>query len=332
MSEAIITAEQIKLWTEKDPTLSRIYRQVQLGWPLTESTKELEPYCCRKNELSVLKGCILWGSRVVISVPGRAIILDQLHETHPGISRMKALARSFIWWPGLDLSIEEKVRHCEQCQLHRPMPAKAPIHPWEWPNRPWARIHIDHAGPYLGKMFLIIVDSHSKWIDAHIFNSTSSENTIAVLRSVFAIHGMPEQLVSDNGSGFTSNEFKEFTGRNGIHHTFTSLYHPSSNGLAERAVQTVKKGISMLTGSIQMRINQFLLTYRITPQSSTGVSPSKLLMGRRIRTCLDRVFPDVGRTVLSSQERQQRRIPTQRVVRHFQTGERVYARNFKEEM
>ena len=106
------------------------------------------------------------------------------------------------------------------------MPVKAPIHPGEWPSRPWARVHTDHAGRYLRKTF--------KWIEAHLIDSTSLSATVAVLCSVFAVHGILEQLVSDNGS-----EFKEFFEKNGIHHTFTSLYHPSSNGLAE-PLQTVK--------------------------------------------------------------------------------------------
>ena len=86
--------------------------------------------------------------------------------------------------------------------------------------------------------FLVVIDAHSKWIDVEIVNSTSAVSTIIKLRSLFATHGIPEQLVSDNGSGFRSEEFKQFTTQNGIKHIFTSPYNPSSNGLAERAVQT----------------------------------------------------------------------------------------------
>ena len=87
---------------------------------------------------------------------------------------------------------------------NRPTPVKAPLHPWEWPSHPWSRLYIDHAGPYLGKQYLLIVDAHSKWIDVHIVNSTSAETIIMKLRNVFATHGLPEQIVSDNGVGFAS--------------------------------------------------------------------------------------------------------------------------------
>ena len=70
----------------------------------------------------------------------------------------------FVWWPGLDSDIVAKVCACDTCQKNCPTPVKAPLHPWEWPSHPWSRLHIDHAGPYLGKL---IVDAHSKWIDVH---------------------------------------------------------------------------------------------------------------------------------------------------------------------
>ncbi len=114
--------------------------------------------------------------------------------------------------------------------MHRAAPPKASLHPWEFPQRPWSRIHIDHAGPYMGHTFLVIVDAHSKWIETYIVPSTSTESTIKVLRTVFAQHGLPETLVSDNGSGFTSQQFAEFLSSNDIKHTRTSPYHPSSNG------------------------------------------------------------------------------------------------------
>lgn len=148
---------------------------------------------------------------------------------------MKSLARSYVWWPGLDADITSLVQRCDTCQVNRSTPSKAPLHPWEWPSRPWSRIHIDHAGPFHGKLFLIVIDAHSKWLDVHIVSSTSAECTINKLRSIFATHGLPEQLVSDNGSGFTSEEFKRFLQANGIRQVLVSPYHPSSNGLAERA-------------------------------------------------------------------------------------------------
>ena len=196
------------------------------------------------------------------------------------------------------------MQNCEICQTNRPSPPKAPLHPWEWPSRPWSRIHINHAGPFQGKLFLIIIDAHSKLIDVHIVNSTSAESTIAKLRTLFATHGLPEQVVSDNGTGFTSTEFKKFLSVNGIKQILTSPYHPSSNGLAERAVQTFKGAVTKLEGPMEVRISKFLFKYRVTPQTTTGLAPAQLLMGRRLRTHLDLLHPDTSQKVRDKQQKE----------------------------
>ena len=102
---------------------------------------------------------------------------------------------------------------------------------------------IDYAGPFLGKMFLIVVEAHSKWIEVELVPAATSAHTIQKLRAMFGTHGLPELLVSDNGTAFTSAEFQEFLSRNGVQHLTSAPYHPSSNGLAERAVQTFKSNM-----------------------------------------------------------------------------------------
>ncbi len=156
----------------------------------------------------------------------------ELHETHPGIVRMKALARSYVWWPGIDKDLEAKVHGCLHCQENQKAPPATPLHPWHPPTAPWKRVHIDYAGPMWNKMFLVVVDAYSKWIDVHVTDSASSKATIDRLRRTFAEQGVPEVLVSDNATCFTSDEFKEFTAKNGIHHITSPAYHPNSNGLA----------------------------------------------------------------------------------------------------
>ena len=325
LSESIVHASSIKDWTDKDPILSRVRTLVQTGWSLPDDTPELQPYAQCYTELSVIDGCLLRGSRVIVPLQGRPIILSQLHDTHPGISRMKSLARSYVWWPGLDRDIENTVKSCHTCQESRPAPPQAPVHPWECPSHPWARLHIDHAGPFLGKTFLIVVDAHSRWLEVCVVDSTSAEATIRSLRTIFATHGLPEQVVSDNGPAFISHDFKEFMQKNGIPHSLVSPYHPRSNGLAERAVQTFKTAMKKLEGPIHVRISRFLLQYRVTPQTTTGQSPSELLTGRRLRIALDLVHPDIAKKV----EVKQNKVPQpQQCVRSHTIGDRLYARNF----
>ena len=150
------------------------------------------------------------------------------------------------------------VKECSTCQYKPKTPPAAPLHSWEWPQQPWSRLHIDYAGPIRDKMLLIIIDAHSKWIDVHVTTSSTASITIEKLMMTFATHDLPQTIVSDNGPCFTSHEFELFSKANGI----VTPYHPASNGLAERAVQTVKSGIrSMEGGDLQSKVIRFLARY-----------------------------------------------------------------------
>ena len=297
-----VSAAQIRKWTDTDPVLSRVRRYLLSGW-IKSDEPNLQPYHSRSSELSVQDGCVLWGSRVVVPKRGRETVLALLHEQHPGVTHIKWLERGYVWWPCIDRDLELTVKTCAECQEHQNSPLKAPMHPWEWPERAWARNHIDYAGPIKGKMILVIVDAHSKWIEALTVNAATSNATIENLQSVFTTHGLPEVIVSDNGTAFTSEEFKAFVQKNGIRHLTSAPYHPTSNGLAERAVQTLKSALKKDPGgvSLETQICRFLFRYRITSHSTTGIPPAELLLGRRPRSRLDLLHPDIAGRVRKKQ-------------------------------
>ena len=121
--------------------------------------------------------------------------------------------------------------------------------------------------------------------------------TIEKLQQIFAVHGLPKTIVTDNGSSFTSTVFKEFLDSNAIRHITSSPYQPSTNGLAERAVQSFKNALRKIQGgSLQSWLTRFLFRYRLTPHTTTGYSAEEMLMGRRPRSHLDLLHPDIGRT------------------------------------
>lgn len=97
LSETAVSASQIRTWTNKDPTLSQVRKYLQSGWPQRNLAEAFKPYKSRFQELSLLDGCVLWGARVIVPPPDRKLVLEELHETHPGVSKMKALARSYVW-------------------------------------------------------------------------------------------------------------------------------------------------------------------------------------------------------------------------------------------
>ena len=323
-----VTVKQIKAWTDHDPILATVRRFVKQGWPKS-AEPEFHPYYSRKLELSIQDYCILWGSRIIVPKPGREQLLSLLHEGHPGISKMKGLARSYVWWPNIDADIEAQVKRCNQCQLNQPSPPIVPMHPWEWPEHPWERIHIDFAGPFMGKMFLLVIDAHSRWMEVEIVNVASTQNTIEHLRTMFVRFGLPKVMVTDNGTCFTSNDFAKFARRNQICHVRIAPYHPSSNGLAERAVQTFKLGMKKQTnGMLQTKLSRFLFHYRLSPNTTTGIAPAELMLKHQPRSHLDSIVPNIKGNIRQQQQKQKTKHDVCSRVRTFKQGDSVLVRNF----
>ena len=146
---------------------------------------------------------------------------------------------------------------------------------------------------------------------------------------MFSNFGIPDKVVSDNGTSFSSREFKEFMHNNGIVHTRVAPYHPSSNGQAERAVQIVKRGIeNQNEGTLNMRISWFLFTYRNTPQSVTEHSPAELMFGRKLKSRLDRFHPDLNKKVQTKQISKRECHDRGTKLHELKIADNVYLKNF----
>nr|XP_037290848.1 uncharacterized protein K02A2.6-like [Rhipicephalus microplus] len=293
LDEGIVTTHELQELTAKDSLLARAAEYILHGWPPTTSgmMPDLLPFFDRKMELSMAHRLTYRGNRVIIPRKAQEKMLQLLHETHQGSSSIKAVARSLFWWPGMDREIQEFSAQRVSCVENLPMPAAAP--PVSWPKRAekWSRIHINFAGSLAGKMILVVVDAHTKWIEAIAMMHANTAGTIRCLRSLFCRFGVPRTIVSDNGTQFTSQEFATFVARNNIVHLRTAPFHPQSNGAAERAVRTLKDGLrKMQDGPLEDKIMRLLFHYRRTPQKE-GKSPSEVLLGYQLRFRLDTCLP-----------------------------------------
>ena len=324
---APVTEDDVREELKKDLTLSQVLRYVKEGWPPECKDINMRPFWLRRAELTVEGECILWGGRVVIPNSLTETVLKQLHEVHPGISRMKALARSYVWWPGIDKQIELVVKSCVECCSNQSNPVGVAPHPWEVPSKPWERIHVDFAGPFMGKMFLVVVDAYSKWIEVEMMNCSTALATVNRLRRVFATHGLPLILVSDNGPSFVGEEFQQFMSKNGIKHILTAPYHPSSNGQAERMVRTFKESMKSLnSGNTETKLNRLLFTYRMTPNTTTGKSPAELLFLRQPRCIFHRLVPGANKPKLLGKDK----IVNDKQVKSFSEEDPVWIKNHGE--
>ena len=300
-------------------------------WPKS-AIPGLEPFFSRRHELTVQQGCLLWGHRIIPPRKVRPQLLDTLHMGHLGIVKMKGVARMHFWYPQLDKDIETITKKCEGCSYNQPEPQKAPLHHWQWPERPWERVHIDFAGPFLNTMFLIIIDAHTKWAEVFPVTAAKTSSTIHCLTETFSRFGIPNILVSDNGSQFTSNEFKAFVKRMGIRHITSAPFHPATNGLAERFVKSFKlamKAAKNDTGTLIQKISRFLFAYRNAPQSTTLESPAFLMFGRRLQSRLDLLQPNIKSQIQQAQARQIKS-HSQARLREFEIGDSVLVRDYRQ--
>ncbi|CAS00448.1 Protein CBG27554 [Caenorhabditis briggsae] len=161
----------------------------------------------------------MFNDRIVIPSTLKARVLKMIHRDHPGIVRMKQLARSLVYWPSIDKDIENKVRSCDQCASVAKNPIKNTLCSWPIPTAPWQRVHADYAGPLDGTYYLVVVDAFSKWPEVFPTTSITTTATINILRKVFSQFGDPQTLVTDNGTQFTSSGFENFCKDRGITHS-----------------------------------------------------------------------------------------------------------------
>ena len=162
--------------------------------------------------------------------------------------------------PKLNSSIETMTKSCTTCQTVQAEPAFAPLRPWVWPTCPWKRIHIDFASPFLGQQFLIATGAHSNWPEDNVMQTTTFTATIHEMHHLFSSYGLTQQLISDNGPQFVSDEFQVFLESNWVKHIRSAPYHPSLNGLAKRFARTFKRALKA-TKYLRLIFHQQLMSF-----------------------------------------------------------------------
>ncbi|XP_045461860.1 uncharacterized protein K02A2.6-like [Harmonia axyridis] len=325
----VVDINRVRSETRKDVILGKVNNLIRYGFEKENEDDTLKPFYGRKDELSLDKGVIMWGYRVV-PFTLRKQLLQELHANHEGIVKMKTRARSYFWWPSLDGDIEKVVKTCEICIKQWPEPSKSSSNSWIRTNKPLQRVHADFLGPFMGKTVLVIIDSYSKWPEAYVMNkSGDAKETIEKFRTFMSTFGLIELLVTDNGSQCTSYEFTQFLAKNGIKFLTSPVGHPSSNGQAENLVKSFKNSLIKNTRdssnkgvSFQTLLSRFLFSYRNSNHMTTGVTPASLMLKFQPKTRLD---------ILRSSETLFKKDKSNegKSVKSFEMGEIVYCRDLR---
>ncbi|XP_014670297.1 PREDICTED: uncharacterized protein K02A2.6-like [Priapulus caudatus] len=168
----------------------------------------------------------------------RKEMLNTVHECHLGMEKCKTRARNTIYWSGMSSAIKDFIARCKTCNRFKKRQQKEPLIPHDVPDRPWKKLGMD-LFEYGAKDYLVVVDYYSKFPEISLLERKTASEVITHLKSILARHGIPETIVSDN-QPFSSREFKDFARKWDIELCTSSPTYPQSNGLSERAVQTVK--------------------------------------------------------------------------------------------
>lgn len=274
--------EHIRIATASDEHLSSLTNQIKHGWPdsIKECPKSVQKFWNHRDELTIMNGIVFKSDKIVIPLSLRKEMLIKLHTAHLGIEKSKERARDVIFWPGMNQDIENHVKSCETCLSRRNNQPKETLMSHEAADYPWQRVATD-LFQWQDNHFIVVVDYYSRFFELEKTNLSSSD-IITKMKQIFSRHGIPEQVVSDNGPQYSSHEFEIFAKNYGFVHKTSSPRYPQSNGLAERTVQTAK---NILEKSSNGDFFLALLEYRNTPVDN-HYSPAQLLMSRRLRSML----------------------------------------------
>ena len=256
---------------------SQVLAYCQTGWPQTKSRPALQPYRQVQGELSSFHGLLIYRNCIIVPESLRQGTLDKIHHGHQGVVQCKLRAAESVWWPGVNRDVEHYIQNCPQC-VKSQIPTKEPLLSTPLPSHPWERVVAD-LFHLKGRSYLVVVDYFSRYPEVVRLNCTTSNNIVTTLKSIFSRHGIPAAFVSDNGPQFASMEMMEFASKYGFRHITRSPRFPQSNGLAERTVKTVKSILQDASDPYMA-----LLSYRTTPLPFCHLSPTELLMGRKLRT------------------------------------------------
>lgn len=293
-NELFLSMNEIRVGTERDKDLRKVFEHVKLGWPQIIEN-DIKHYYLKRNSLACENGCLFYGERIVIPFEFRKKMLGLLHEAHVGVVRMKALARTYLWWPGIDLDVENWCKCCSACQSFEKKKSEKELSEWPKTSFPFERVHIDFFS--LEKStFLIMADSFSKWLEVFQMGKTGAIETIDKMMSVVDTFGYPVEIVSDNGPPFSSREFHNFWESRNVKITHSPPFHPQSNGFGEVSVKIAKQALKKMVVdselrnvSLKTRVSNFLRKYRNTPTTTTGKSPAEMIFSFKSRTVFDMI-------------------------------------------
>lgn len=335
VSHLAVSDEKLELFrreTRKDNELCELIKQILSGWPEKRqqiNNRIVSAYWDVRDSLTTEDGIIFKDDRIVVPMSMRYDMLKIVHEGHLGIERCQRRARQVFYWPKMSADIQEMIGSCYNCLKHRNKQQKEKLQWHESGDYPWQKVGMDifHLND---KNYLLLVDYLSKFVELVQLKDMRSATIISHMKSIFARHGIPELIMTDNAQNFVSKDFKEFCTSWEMTHKTSSPLYPQSNGLVERMVQTMK---NIIKKSKDQDCYLALLNFRSSP-SKDMPSPAEILMGRKLRTKLpeDRgklqtTASKKAKHTLSMRQQNNDRYDKGKPLAPLKVGDKVFMRN-----
>lgn len=300
--------------TAEDSVLQTVILYTKEGWPtrISEVPDPVKLFFKHRHEISCRDGLVFRGDRVVIPTAIRRKLIEKLHVGHPGIEASLRLARSNIFWPGMNDQIKNRIQECGTCAKFGASQRKPPMKSHPIPVYPFQLVSMDvFFQVYQGKqrIFLVTVDHYSDYFEIDILKDLSSSSVIQACKRNFACHGTPQMIITDNGTNFVNEEMVKFSKSWDFKHSTSAPYHQQANGKAEAAVKIAKHLITKTTEDGQ-DLWLALQLWRNTP-NNIGSSPASRLFSRGTRcgipmpaaNLVPNIVEDVPEAILKNRQR-----------------------------
>ena len=211
-------------------------------------------------------------------------VLLRIHSGNLGIESCLRKAKDVVFWPTMSSQIKDTVSNCQICSDFQVRNPRQPLQTHEIPDRSWSRMAADLFSLH-SKNYMVLVDCCSRLIEVSELPDTTSSSVIQFLMEQFNRCGIPDCLMTDNGSQIVSQEFTQFVTDWKYKHVTSSPRYPKSNGKAESAVKVVK---NLFKKALKDDKGPWLalLDYRNIPTERLNSSTTQRLMSSRTRTLL----------------------------------------------
>ena len=337
------TCNDIVKVTKADETLQQIEGFLQTNrW---NKSRQFQSFYQIRDQLSIKDDLILKGNLIVIPAALQEGVLRVAHYHHQGISKTKAMLREKIWWPSMNLDIENTVKACHACQVTATSSLKCqPLRMSEIPRYCWHTLAADIQGPYpTGEYILLLIDYRSRYPVATLLKDITTPKVIKSLHNIFTMFGYPERVCTDNGPQFIADKFSSYLQRHAIEHRRVTPHWPSANGEVERMNRTIKRAVQCAHEegkNWKDELQNFLLDYGTAPHSITGVAPADLMFKHAARNDIPSMTVIAPRTRIDTEVNirdtfRKHKIKVTADAKHnaqqakFKVGDQVLCKNLK---